>query len=118
MARFNPAMSERADSANALDLANLWERDQRVRERVRQNQGKLVTWPLNAKGKPMVCSKTMASLGMNAIVLQHVAAWWCPQHKKPKTFCLPIIKKQASILYMYVHEILLKTGGATDRFWW
>ena len=88
-------MSERADAVNAPSLAVLWERDERVRDRVRQTKGKLLTWPLNDKGNPMVCSQTMASLGMNAIVLRHVAAWWCPQHKKPKTFCLPIIKKEA-----------------------
>lgn len=75
-------------------LAKLWDGDERIRERVRFNGGKLLVWPCNEEGVPQVGSKCMVALGMNGIVMKYVARWWCASQSKPKTFSLPIIRKQ------------------------
>ena len=75
-------------------LAKMGDNDEKIRESVRFNGGKLLVWPCNEKGVPQVGSKSMVALGMNGFIMKYVARWWCPDQSKPKTFSLPVIKKQ------------------------
>lgn len=95
-----PAMAKSSVGAADLpesppSLASLWEDDRIIRERIRANGGKLLMWPLNAEGNPLVGQKSMAALAMNGVVMKYMARWWCPTQDRPKTPCLPTMKKQA-----------------------
>ena len=65
-----------ADKIPEDSLARLWERDERIRERVRLNEhGKLLRWPDPNK----VGVISMAAIAANVQPLALLAQWWCPK---------------------------------------
>ena len=77
-------------------LAQLWEADLTIRERLRANNGKLLVWPLDKNGKPLIGQMSLPALGLNVRVLSLMASWWCPKAKGcAKGPSVQVVRKQA-----------------------
>lgn len=73
-------------------LAEAWEDDRVIRDRIRHNDGKLVQWV-----SPQLINKpSMAAIAMNSCALTHLARWWCRRQGTPKSPSVLDLKKEAS----------------------
>lgn len=82
--------NESQQSDEGPSLGELWEDCRQIRERLRDNGGRLVQWP----SAELVNKPTMAGIAMNCHALRILAAWWCPQQKKAKSPSVHELKKQ------------------------
>lgn len=82
-------MPNKKHSPSLLGLADDWEKDRSIRALVRANNGLLV-WPSKkATGVP-----SMAALGLNHKLMTYAALHWIPQHTKPKTLSVDLVKAE------------------------
>ena len=73
------------------DLAELWESDRQVRDRLRNNGGKMVQWVSDE----LINKPTMAGIALNCCALTHLANWWCKRQTSPKSPSVLDLKKEA-----------------------
>ena len=87
---------ERGQIRKEHGLAVLWEANVHCRERMRFNDGKLVSWPVDKNGKvqPRVC---MAAIAENARALKLLAEWWCPRQSKPCSPSVGHLRREAGV---------------------
>ena len=78
-------------------LAGMLEADVRVRNRLRyKEEGKLLRWMKNEKGKDIVGQMSMPTIAMNVRVLTVLARYWCPKAKKvAKSPSIHLVRKEA-----------------------
>jgi len=83
-----------AVSPNLIGLADDWEKDKSIRALVRANKGLLV-WPSRkTTGVP-----SLAALALNHRLISYAAILWLPQHPKPKTLSVEIVKHEVGFLF-------------------
>ena len=71
-------------------LAEAWEDDRKIRDRVRENNGALVKWI----SQETINKPTMANIAMNSAALTHLATWWCKQQRTPKSPSVQDLKRE------------------------
>ena len=72
-------------------LAEMWEDDRRIRDRLRDNEGRMVKWTSSeTTNKP-----TMANIAMNSVALTYLARWWCSRQRTPKSPSVVDLKREA-----------------------
>lgn len=76
------------------DLAELWESDRQVRDRLRNNGGKMVQWVSDE----LINKPTMAGIALNCCALTHLANWWCKRQTSPKSPSVLDLKKEVNHL--------------------
>lgn len=80
------------EKEGAKSLAEMWEDNRYVRNRLRES-GRLVQWP-----KPELTGKpTMAGIALNVHALTILASWWCPTQKKAKSPTVQELRKEALV---------------------
>ena len=80
-------------------LAKKWESMLVVRERLRNNENRLVKWPKDPADprKECVGHMSMASIALNGPCLTAMAAWWCPWQNKAKAPSIDIIRREVRV---------------------
>lgn len=73
------------------ELAEAWEGDRQIRNRLRSNDGKLLMWAQQA----VINKGSMANIALNSNALTHLAAWWCKRQKTPKSPSVQDLKREA-----------------------
>ena len=78
-------------------LAGKLEADVRIRNRLRyKEEGRLLRWMKNEKGKDMVGQLSMTLIAMNVRALTILARYWCPKAKKiAKSPSIHLVRKEA-----------------------
>ena len=90
------------------ELAELWESDRAIRDRLRFNDGKLVQWVSD----DLINKPTMASIALNNSALTHLASWWCKKQGSPKSPSVLDLKKEAhkkevnNLYHLVIHSVL------------
>ena len=79
-----------AGSGYPLVLHRMWENDSVIRDRAR-SKGALLVWP-----EPrLVGAPSKRAFGMNKVVLDLTAQWWCPQRDAPESLQVATIREEA-----------------------
>jgi hypothetical protein len=72
-----------------VSLAQLWELDNLVRQRVRENK-KLLKW----KSPQLTGVASAEAAALNSAVLLNVASWWVPRQEMPCSMPIEVVRKQ------------------------
>lgn len=85
-------------------LAELFEGDRRIRDRMREH-GCLILWVKpETMGVP-----SMSGIALNIEPLRLLAQWWCPQQKHAKSPSVTRLKQEAR-LWVFYHGNVMKTA--------
>ena len=75
------------------DLGKILERDDRIRENCRVNNGHIIVWASeNLKNQPLV-----QNMLLNVRVLEIVAEYWCSRHPEPELIPIDFLKTQVGV---------------------
>ena len=88
-----PAPLVRKGSIPVGLLAELWEDDRRIRDRLRDNEGALVKWA----SKETVNKPNMPNIACNSVALTYLARWWCSRQRTPKSPSVIDLKREAPL---------------------
>ena len=72
-----------------VSLAQLWELDSLVRQRVRETK-KLLKW----KSQKLTGIASAEAAALNSAVLMNVASWWVPRQEMPCSMPIQVVRKQ------------------------
>eukprot|EP00435_Cladocopium_sp_Y103_P050816 s607_g15.t1 len=109
-------------------LAGMLEHDVRIRNRLRyKEEGKLLRWMKNEKGKDIVGQMAMPIIAMNVRALTILARYWCPKAKKvAKSPSIHLVRREASkvcnipqiqMLFDLGIKIVLNQDPAVNEFY-
>ena len=92
-----PASEVDASDFTSLDagtLAAAFETQPSLRRRVSQGS-KLTQWPKGPKGQSTDGIPSVTAMGLNPVVLEVVAEWWCPANEIPKAIPVDLLRREA-----------------------
>ena len=81
-------------------LADMWEDDRRIRDRLRENEGALVKWA----SKETINKPNMANIACNSAALTCLARWWCTRQRTPKSPSVIDLKREAPMAKEIAYE--------------
>ena len=92
-----PASEVHASDYTSLDagtLAAAFEAQLPLRRRVSQGSN-LTQWPKGPKGQSTDGIPSVGAMGVNHVVLEVAAEWWCPANDTPKAIPVDLLRREA-----------------------